>query len=133
MENEELDNSYLSLLFEDQVYIEKPIKSISQKKYDLVVYATHNPESIFEENLSKCFQRLKISLDNALRTKETADINDKIPTIVFSDNDIEVNGFPAVKYSKEGKVIWFDSFETISKDPQLKMIFWDKFQEFFKP
>lgn len=127
---DELDNSYLSLLFDEQVYIEKSAKS--DKKYSLVIFSTHSKESIFEENLLKCFQRLSIDLSNALRTENAIDIKENVPCMIFSDQAISTDLLPPLKYSVVNKTIWFDNFETISKDAQLKLIFWDKFQEFFK-
>ncbi len=128
----EEDNSYLSILFNEQIFIDrsKP-KGISNDLHDIVLYVTHSPDSPFEENLNKCFQRLRIDPKRILRTDTLANLSKQKNTLIFSDQALGIDGFPDLKYVKTGNCIWFDSFPTISGDTQLKVIFWEKIQSFF--
>lgn len=126
------DNSYLSLLFNEQIFIEKSKPQIaSNDLQDIVLYVTHSADSPFEENLSKCFQRLRIDPKRILRTDTLPILSKQKNTIIFTDQALSIEGFPELKYVKSGNCIWFDSFPTISGDTQLKVIFWEKIQSFF--
>lgn len=142
MEKTDIDNSYLALLFDDTVYItgsesieskslvkENPINK-SENTDKIVVFATHDLNSVFEDNLQKCFQRLNIKPENISRTKSSTEINNKSKCIIFSNEKINSSVFPLQKYHVENNQIWFDSFETISNDTTLKKVFWEKFQQF---
>jgi hypothetical protein len=129
-ESTDIDNSFLSLLFDENIYIDT--QKASKPTYSLVIYATHNRDSLYEENLIKCFQRLGVDLKSALRSADADDLNTSTPCMIFSDEALKNDSLPALKYVVENNKIWFNGFETISKDAQLKLVFWDKFQEFLK-
>ncbi|HTF80824.1 MAG TPA: hypothetical protein VL947_03830 [Cytophagales bacterium] len=128
----DLDDAYLSLLFNEDIFIERPKAVAGSSYHDIVVYATHSPDSIYEDNLNKCFQRLNIDVHKRVsKIDHLTAIDPLIKTLIFSDAPIPLTFFPELKYTKSDRVIWFDSLATITLDSKLKMLFWDKFQEFF--
>lgn len=128
----ETDDSYLSLLFNEQIFFDAPQQSKAiQKGKDICLYLPASLDPIHEDSLNKCFLRLKIDLNRILKVDQLTSIDHNLKTLIFNDKPILAEGFPELKYTKFNNVIWFDNFSTIAADTQLKVIFWDKFQNFF--
>lgn len=129
---EETDDSYLSLLFNEQIFFDaKQGAKTPDKSKDICLYLPKSLDPIHEDSLNKCFSRLKIDPARIHKTDRISTIDQSIKTLIFSDQPVSIEGFPELKYTKTQNVIWFDNFATIAADTQLKVVFWDKFQNFF--